>query len=224
MKKQIFMILVVLCIAASSLFAQDVPRAEVYGGYSLLAHVGDKKSDFGDEPKYNGWLASVNFNIKPMFGIEVEGSGQYGNMDILRLNIGNIRAAVDSNVKRHSFAAGPRVTFRQENFSPFVHALVGYGRASTNMSATYHMVNDGVEYVATGTNSFSTGVVTLIFGGGIDVNVNDKISIRVPQVDYIPSHVGDTNGTLSGTNVPYTVKGGFTHYVRVSAGIVFKIK
>ncbi len=46
----------------------------------------------------------------------------------------------------------------------------------------------------------------MAFGGGIDVSVNDKISLRVIQADYNPTFFGDTR----------------QDNIRLSFGVVFK--
>jgi hypothetical protein len=84
----------------------------------------------------------------------------------------------------HYVQGGVKFTARGERISPFAHALTG------------------VNFV----DAFSNGtdwVITL--GGGVDVKVNEKISIRAIQADYTPTLFLD----------------GLNHNGRLSTGIVF---
>lgn len=84
--------------------------------------------------------------------------------------------------KHHTAMGGVKYTFSGSKVRPFVHALAG------------------VDVFETSDAGFS-----MMFGGGVDAKVNDKVSIRVVQVDYNPVLYSST--TL--------------HNVRVSTGIVF---
>jgi hypothetical protein len=91
-------------------------------------------------------------------------------------------------------------------------------------------------YTATGSVK-GTGFA-MAFGGGVDINVNDRISLRMPQIDYIIPNFRsmkvdatetyenyNSDGSVYYTNT-YTYKdtfpAGLFHNVRVSTGLVFK--
>jgi hypothetical protein len=87
----------------------------------------------------------------------------------------------------YEFLFGPRYTVRGKDLTGFVHGLIG--------GATVR----GAGQSASG---FAMG-----FGGGFDANVNQHISIRILQADYIPTRIGGTWG----------------HSFRLGAGVVVKI-
>jgi len=94
---------VVLALSTASLWAQDVPKVEVFGGGSVV-NIND--NDFKLTPF--GWQASVNGNMDKKLGIV----GDFG---------GNYR----DGVKTHSFLGGVQLTHRVEKVSAFAQAKAG---------------------------------------------------------------------------------------------------
>ena len=87
--------------------AQEVPKAEVFGGYSWAG------------ANFHGWNGSLTGNITKQFGIVADFSGHYGSeLD------GSVRIHQDA----HSFLFGPRFSFRGKRLTPFVYALFGATR------------------------------------------------------------------------------------------------
>jgi hypothetical protein len=92
----------VLCI---SLWGQDVPKVEVFGGYSYL------NADFNDlisRQSFNGWELSVAGNFNKWFAVEGGVSGYY-------------KTLYGANVSDYAYLAGPRINLRPL----FLHALIG---------------------------------------------------------------------------------------------------
>jgi hypothetical protein len=83
--------------------AQEVPRAEVSGGYSWARHDGEDM---------NGWNASATLNLREWIGLSADVSGLYSS-------VGNTDRA------RYPVLAGPRVSLRWGRFAPFAYALAG---------------------------------------------------------------------------------------------------
>ncbi len=89
-------------------------------------------------------------------------------------------------LQAYEFLLGPRYIIRGERFTGFAHALFG------------------LEHARAG--GFSDTAFAMGFGGGVDLNASDRISIRAFQLDYIP----------------VTSSGVWTHDARVGAGVVFR--
>jgi opacity protein-like surface antigen len=94
-------------LALMPVFAQDVPKAEVFGGYSWSGG------------NFHGWNASAAGNINKRFGIVADFSGHYGSDPGGPILVKQIA---------HSFLFGPRVSFRGKRLTPFVYALFGATR------------------------------------------------------------------------------------------------
>jgi opacity protein-like surface antigen len=92
---------------------EDVPRAEVFGGYSW-AHSRDEG--------FHGWNASGTVYVNPWLGIAADVTGHYKTLANTRFSL-------------LSGAVGPRVTWLRDNISwfvPFVHAQAGAFRTKAH--------------------------------------------------------------------------------------------
>ena len=93
-------------LALVSVVAQEVPKVEVFGGYSWSGG------------NFHGWDTSVTGNVTKRFGLVADFSGHYGS------ELGLVR--VDQHA--HSFLFGPRLSFRGKRLTPFVYGLFGATR------------------------------------------------------------------------------------------------
>jgi hypothetical protein len=104
-------LLAALLLASVPAFAQNTPKAEVFGGYSFVP-------DAGVEQILHGWNASVNGNINDWLGLKADFSGHYTTGSSVK-------------VKLSTFTFGPQISYRKnDNVVPFLHALFGGGWAS----------------------------------------------------------------------------------------------
>ena len=94
-------------VALLPAMAQDVPKAEVFGGYSWSGG------------NFHGWNASATGNITKRFGIVADFSGHYGS---------DPGGPILVKQNAHSFLFGPRFSFRGKRLTPFVYALFGATR------------------------------------------------------------------------------------------------
>jgi opacity protein-like surface antigen len=196
MKKLVLVAVFLLGFSVMAM-AQDVPVAEIYGGYSLTMVDVDTLSG-GEEDQdlsLHGWNASVTFNMNKWAGIVGEFTGSYGTLDTSADYPDGVKAWVD--VKFNSIMIGPKVTLHRGTVSPFVHALVGYAHLG------YKAVEDGTEMSETEND------LAMAFGGGVDVRLNDNLSIRPVQLDYFT-----TRGRVNGE---------FADHFRYSAGFIVKL-
>ena len=151
MRNILMICLIVICLPLVAM-AQDPPKAEVFGGFSILS------ADLGDREKFYGFQTSVAGNFHKNFGIAADVGGQYKDLN------GN-------SVYIYEFLFGPRFSIRNDAATVFAHALFG-----------------GVHAGGAGDsqNGFAMG-----FGGGIDVNVNNRFAVRVVQFDWTPNRIND---------------------------------
>jgi opacity protein-like surface antigen len=106
MLKKILCSVCLVFLALLQATAQEVPKAEVFGGYSWSGG------------NFHGWNASVTGNINRRFGIVADFSGHYGS------ELGLVRV----NQHAHSFLFGPRVSVHGKRLTPFVYGLFGATR------------------------------------------------------------------------------------------------
>jgi hypothetical protein len=132
MKRLMIMFAAVAVLAPACLWAQDPPKAEVFGGFSVWhTTVGDNDESFNPV----GWQASLAGNINPKMGIVADFGGQYKD-----------------GVKVHSYMGGLRYNHRMDKVTPFVHAMLGgtrIGDAGGSMNGFSLGFGGGLDYVAT---------------------------------------------------------------------------
>jgi hypothetical protein len=112
---------------------------------------------------------------------------------------------------------GPVVSTQFGRFRPFVHGLFGDNRVSSNLHV-------GIPGFRIPSITVSDTAFAMAFGGGVDVKVNERFSIRVGQGDYLfTKH--DFSGLPPNQAQCCARVGIATHQnnFRVSAGIVFDL-
>ncbi len=200
MRKLVVVAILIFCFSTFGV-AQEVPQFEIFGGWSYIRPDGG-----GDDMSpTNGWNASVNIVINEWFGVAMEGGGHYTAFMDPDNNDGELSR--DSNARSHNIAVGPRFTLRQnERYQPFGHAMFGVRHSSWDDFVEIDEDNeDGLSDLGLWNSNIYDNMI-LIFGGGLDVAVNENISIRAFQADYV---IERTFGDL----IPE---------MRLSAGVVIK--
>ncbi len=198
MKRVLFVVLALL-LSANLLMAQDAPKAEVFGGYSLLRT--DTGGLTGGSENLNGWNAALTGNFTKNFGITADFSGHYKSLSVSQLGV-----SASANFHSYTFLFGPQVGGSIGKARPFVHALFGANRASVTGSAA------GVSA------SISDTGWAMAFGGGLDVKASKILAIRVAQADYLRTNHGFSSSSL-GVSTPSVGLNNF----RFSAGIVLNL-
>ena len=165
MRRLLLLCGLVLCMSRSAM-AQQTPKFELFGGYSLM------RADFDvTNPNMNGWNASLAGNVNKWVGLVADFGGHYETPTIL---------GVDVDVRRHLFLFGPRVSFRQSaKATPFVQALFG-------------VVHDRVKVLGVAATDTSLGMA---LGTGVDVRVIDwegaNVAFRLFQAEYVMTRFSD---------------------------------
>jgi len=193
--------LVLLVLLSSAAQAQELPRIEAYGSYSLLR---PNLPSVGDDPAIEavgefvlsnvlGWNAGATVNITNSFGITADFAGYYKSIDT-RIE----GADAEAHLKLHTFLFGPRFVRPGERLRPFAQALFGVGRARAELELDAEFFDESV-------STFAASI-----GGGLDILVHRNVAVRAIQFDYFP--VRHSNGdTLTFNNF------------RWGSGVVFQI-
>jgi opacity protein-like surface antigen len=208
---KISLLLLLVVLLPSLVAAQDENkdgrRVEFFGGYSYL--VTDTKET--DDPidhlgNLDGFNVAATYYITKRFGITGDFSAHFGKttQDITG-------GTISFNSKSFNFFVGPQYKFTNKTrVTPFVHALAGI----SNNRFSYRAIATGATTPAAEA-SLSITDFALAIGGGLDVRVNKRVSIRAFQIDYSPVFVQ--------SRPQFGIDGGrrFDN-VRFSIGIVFK--
>jgi len=183
--------LFVIALTSSALFAQDqpTPKVDVFAGYSWLDPGLTVRGNYPGVTNYGvkltsdakGFAIAPTWNFTDHFGITIDGSGHFGPSGSLGQNqVGSVMI-------------GPRWIWRMEHFQPFVHALVGLNLLTID-SAT-----PGGTY-----NNKGVGIMT---GGGFDIPLTRRISLRLFEANYSWAHhnlypqTADRSNSLSGADL-----------------------
>lgn len=159
-------------------FAGDAPAFEIFGGYSLI-HAGEVEEYDVCAQTLHGFIAAVEGNVHPNFGIVGE-FGFYQNTDSGTETDEFYEYGWEEKYRHIPFLFGPRVSYRGDNVRLFAHYLLGAVRSSVDW---YYWEEGEGMYEDSGTESDTSFAQAV--GGGIDISLNDTVSIRPAQVDWI---------------------------------------
>jgi hypothetical protein len=109
------LLLLTLLLSAPLLHAQEVPRFDVFGGFSYL-RFDATTIGYADYTNLYGWNGGATGYIKPSFGVAIDLSGHYG-----------------SQMSAYHFMIGPQYTLRRDKSKVYVHALIGKAQNRVNI-------------------------------------------------------------------------------------------
>lgn len=144
------------------------------GSNAMAQHSSDAGSDEGepavevftgysylheDGQNLNGWTGAVIVNVNHWFAVAADFDGHYGSHTD---EFGNVR------VREHGFTFGPHVAYHNHTrVIPFAFALFGGAHENVRIE---------------GESESATGFAANL-GGGLDVHVNERVSVRLIQFD-----------------------------------------
>ncbi len=197
MKRFILVACSILCCAGWSVAQShdEYPKNEFFAGYSY--HSADINTLTIDPARtgQNGVNIAYTRNLNQNIGITGDISAHF-KRDSQQTSSGGV---FERQRDQYYFLGGVKFKPSTENRAkPFVHALLG---ASLFRGFTSDRGTSGNVFTFDDATSFA-----LALGGGLDVKVNDRVSIRVIQADYTPTFFGS----------------GRQDNIRLSFGVVFK--
>jgi opacity protein-like surface antigen len=170
-------------------FAQDYPKFETSPAFMYIRTSGQLARAFvvngtvvTSLPSLNcaGGGGTIAYNVSSLVGIAADlgGCKIFGNA----YGLGN---TVDGNEFTYLF--GPRFTVRSGSaFEPFFEVNFGGVRVSlTCKSSATNCVN------ATGGNTYSKSAFGMTVGGGFQIKMSKKFSLRLIQAEYLYTRFGN---------------------------------
>jgi len=171
---------------ALPILAQEHPRSEIYGGFNVML-----------EPDMTipGFRAEGAVNLNQVVGLVGEVS--FGTTS-------RGEEGIRDTTKEYFFLAGPRFSYRTKQFRVFASVLAGVGHESIHRDSL-----NGISetYWSKAGPAMSAGI-------GFDVRINDWISARPAQADWLAAKFNDIGNSRDTA---------WAHRFRYSAGIVFKL-
>jgi len=198
MHRRMWMFLLVLVTGFNLPMLGQGGKSELFGGYSLERIAPGCGSDYtcggindvGQTTNFNGWAVSVTGYFFHSLGLTGQVTGNYN---------GNV-VPVYTGVHRYTYQLGPTYALRWRHTSVFARALLGG-------------VNQGGPPEGDGVN-YSKFIWSL--GGGLDIKVSKRFSVRAAQVDYERQAVA-VQSASGAVNASYPTNG-----LRYSAGVVVR--
>jgi hypothetical protein len=208
-KNAILVGIILLC--GTLTFAQD--RFEVFGEYSYLRF--NPTLSGLNSRSFNGGGGGAQLNFAKIFGIKAEFMG-YGSTTwsktfsstVLLPNVGTIPAGTyTSQGNMFTYLFGPVVQIPIPKVKPFGELLFG-GSNTNGYTNLIKAIDTGGGTIAKNPTQHP---FTMAFGGGLDISLSSRVSIRPIEVDYVLSRYSNP---LTSTNNQ--------NNFRYNAGIVFK--
>ncbi len=157
--RELLVAAVALCgILGGAAQAQKLPTATAPGAYLTVGGTyGGFNAEYPDPGRIlGGFGVYADLNVRRHWGIE-------GEVRWLRQN-------EFENSNETTYLVGPRYEVHRGRYSPYAKALIGGGKL------TFHDLNGHYSGYATYT--------VFAFGGGLDVNLTEKIKLRAVDFEY----------------------------------------
>jgi opacity protein-like surface antigen len=162
-------------------FAQDYPRAQIFGGYSYVS------ADFttSGRANLNGWNGALTGNFNRWLGVTTDLTGVYGAQDVsapIGAPCPPFCGPFHIQTHAYTFLFGPQISLRSERYTPFAHALFGVAHVTESVGVPI------LTPLPNPTVSLSDTSFAMALGGGVDVGLSPRFAWRI-QGDFLQSHV-----------------------------------
>ena len=209
-----------LILFAVPMAAQDVPKAEVYGGYTYLRFNASAPTNAFSA---NGGQGSFQYNFNKWIGFVAELGGVHNGS----LTIGSSQT-LHPDQTAFTYLFGPRVSINKGGVvSPFFEVFGGGFHNSRSFNLPTSLFPSGVPSIP-GVTVTPNGTLTkfastqnaaaLAVGGGIDIRLNHRIAIRPIELDYVPTNFSPFNVAGLGSRNDAN----WQQNLRYSAGVDFR--
>jgi hypothetical protein len=205
MKIKGVLVLGMVLLFGSTVFAQEDHKIEITGNYSFI-HANPQNNNIIPTFSLNGGGGSAAFYFSKHIGVvgEFEGYGSYTHsFTVPPANCDSeSTCVVTAQGNLFTYNIGPIVKFRTSHFEPFVEAL--FGGAHSNFYGNVYKDCTAIGCTSLG-KSPSNNAFDFIIGGGIDIPLTPKIAIRPAEVDYLLTRFGTsfTGGNNNQSNFRY---------------------
>lgn len=194
----------IILLLGTAAFAQDLDhKIEATVDYSYV-HANPQNNNIIPTFSLNGGGGSIAYYFTQMIGIEAEfeGYGSYTHNFRIPPPYCNGPCAVSAQGNLFTYNVGPIVKFRLSHFEPFVETL--FGGAHSNFYGNLYQACTGSGCVIA-SKSPSNNAFDFLIGGGIDIPVSEKITIRPAQLEYLLTRFGNdfTHGNNNQSNFRY---------------------
>ena len=192
MKVRSLLILGVTLLLGSMAFAQDDHKVEATGDYSYF-RLNPGLPSVWNSQNLNGGGGQLALYVKPWLALAADLQG-YGSFTQCPKSSSEFSGCASGNLFTYTF--GPQIKYRMGKLEPFAEVLLG--GAHSNFYANACNKDTGI----CGSKSPSNNAFALAIGGGVDIPVSSKFTIRLVDADYELTRFGNnfTGGNNSQNN------------------------
>ncbi len=191
---------------------EDLPRVELFGGYSYMHHMPTNGS-----VSLNGWKAGLKLNVTPRVGLLSDVGGNYGEAQAVygaAFTFVSSSGAVlqervtlypePPNIRKYSLLFGPEFRLaRRARLAFSARALAGVAHGT--LDAPVYFISSLFPPASLALPTKTSFAAS--FGGSVDVRLTDHMSYRLIQPELVLTRLG-----YSGTE----------RNLRLSTGLVFR--
>ena len=183
----------IFLLFGSSVHAQDFQKVEVFGEYSYLRF--NPTLSYLKNRSFNGGGGGVQYNFMQYLGIKGEFMG-YGstnftipagtyNIPKLSPNPIVITAPITTQGNMFTYLFGPVIRVPVSRVTPFGELLFGGSNSNAYGNQILSICN-GISCTTAAKNASGTQhPFTMAFGGGLDIKLSERFSIRPVEVDWL---------------------------------------
>lgn len=185
------LVLLVMPLVAT---AQDYPKAEIFGGFSIF----NGSLAIGGHDDISSILGTGNGHIPPgwslegntlrrnerdqFYGFQVNAAGNFHEKFGLVADFGwQHKDLYGESFEVYEYLFGPRFSMRADRATVFAHAL--FGGTGLQYGGSEYLFDFSAD------DDFSDNSFAMGFGGGVDVNAGNRFAIRVVQFDWTPNRM-----------------------------------
>ena len=170
---------------------------------------------FCEQKGMNGFDVSSTWSVSRYLGIKAAVSGHFKKdtfVDVFEVGPDEtFTARVSSNERVYSLLAGIQLRDSQstKSVTPFGHVLVGAARQTARL-----------ELPGTFDAESRETALAVRVGGGFDLRINDRLDLRLLEINYAPIFAEERPLTGDGIDVPITINGRTANNWTVGFGVV----
>jgi len=191
-KNSLFAVGVLLFTVISGV-AQEYPKAELSLDYSYM-HFAPAQA-YTTNQSLNGGGGAFVYNLANHFGIKADLQGYNSFTNAFNIPASSsfpsgAHGTVSGNLFTYLF--GPQIKFRGQHTQLFFDALAGAGHSNVYGNAFKTLCQPTAAGCPGVSGSPSNNGWATLLGGGLDIPINHKVSIRPAELDYLLTRFGNT--------------------------------
>jgi Outer membrane protein beta-barrel domain len=193
-----------LVMVSAIAWSQEYPKAETSFDYSYVRYAPNFPGSQGHN--LNGGGGTFVFNLNRYLGIKADLQG-YGSttshFSFAPSPVFPLGVTGNAQGNLFTYLFGPQIKIHSPKIQPFVHLLFGGAHSNIYANAFSAVCRPGSGVCAV-SRAPSNDAFSMAFGGGIDIPLGHKVSIRPAGLDYLYTDFTNRFNNSNQNNFRYT--------------------